>query len=68
MQNLKKIHASEAVGGCKIGAKWPICSNEQQALLLEISYILLLSVMTLYYCRLYQISSLEVNLSSEDMK
>ena len=68
MQNFKKMHASEAAGGCKIGVKWHICSNEQQALLLEISYILLLSVMTLYYRRLYQISSLEANLSSEDMK
>ena len=35
---------------------------------LEISYIPLLSVMTLHYHRLYQISSLEANLSSEDMK
>ena len=34
----------------------------------EISYILLLSVMTLHYHRLYQISSLEANFSSKDMK
>ena len=34
----------------------------------EISYIPLLSGMTLHYHRLYQISSLEANFSSEDMK
>ena len=49
--------------------KWPICPNQQQVPLLEISYIPLLSVMTtLHYHRLYQISSLEANLSLEDMK
>ena len=43
--------------------------NQQQRPLLEISYIPLLSVMTtLHYHRLYQISSLEANLSLEDMK
>ena len=52
----------------KIEVKWPICPNQQQGPLLEISYIPLLSVMTLHYHRLYQISSLEANLSSEDMK
>ena len=36
--------------------------------LLEISYILLLSVMTLRYHGLYQISSLEANLSLKDLK
>ena len=36
--------------------------------LLEISYILLLSVMKLNYLRLYQISSLEANLSLEDLQ
>ena len=36
--------------------------------LLEISYILLLSVMTLYYDRVYKISGLEANLSLEDLK
>ena len=36
--------------------------------LLEISYIPLLSVMTLHYHRLYQISSLEANLCLEDLK
>ena len=36
--------------------------------LLEISYIPLLSVMTLHYQRLYQISSLEANLTLEDLK
>ena len=45
------------------------CPNQQQqGLLLEISYIPLLSVMTLHYHRLYQISSLEANLSLQDMK
>ena len=36
--------------------------------LLEISYIPLPSVMKLNYHRLYQISSLEANLSLEDLK
>ena len=46
-----------------------ICPSQQQGHLLEISYIPLLSVMsTLHYHRLYQISSLEANLSLEDMK
>ena len=36
--------------------------------LLEILYIPLLSVMTLYYHRLYQFSNLEANLSLEDLK
>ena len=36
--------------------------------LLEISYIPLLSVMTLHYQKLYQISSLEANLTLEDLK
>ena len=36
--------------------------------LLEISYVPLLSVMTLHYHREYKISSLEANLSSEDLK
>ena len=49
--------------------KWPICPNRQQGPLLEISYIPQLSVMsTLHYHRLYQISSLEANLTLEDMK
>ena len=51
---------------CKIEVQWPIC--QQQGPLLEILYIPLLSVMTLHYHRLYQISSLEANFSSEDMK
>ena len=37
-------------------------------LLLEISYIPLLSVMALYYHKPYQISSLAANLSLEDLK
>ena len=39
----------------------------QQESLLEIPYIPLLSVMTLHYHRLYQISSLGANFISEDM-
>ena len=45
------------------------CPNQQQqGLLLEISYIPLLSIMTLHYHILYQISNLEANLSLQDMK
>ena len=47
---------------CKIGVKWSICPNQQQGPVLEISYH------RLSYHRLYQISSLEANLSLEDMK
>ena len=65
----QKKHAREAAGWwCKIGIKWPICPNQQEGPLLEISYIPLLYVMTLHYHRIYQVSSLEANLSSEDMK
>ena len=55
MQNFerKKMHACEAAAGGP---------------LLKISYIPLLSVVTLYYHRLYQISSLEANSSLEDLK
>ena len=53
---------------CKIGVKWPICPSQQQGPLLEISYIPLFSVMTLHYHKLYQISSLEANFSSEKIK
>ena len=50
-------------------AKMAHCLNQQQQKLdLTISYIPLLSVMTLHYHRLYQISSLEANLSLQDMK
>ena len=45
----------------KIWLKWPICPNQHQGPLLEILHIPLLSVMTLHYQRLYQISSLEPN-------
>ena len=53
MQNFthKKMYA------CKAAARRP---------LLEISYILLLAVMTLHYHRVYKTSSLEANLSSKD--
>ena len=55
MQNFTdtKMHA------CKAAAGVP---------LLEISYIPLLSVMALYYHRVYKISSLEANLSLEYLK
>ena len=55
MQNFthKKMYA------CKAAARRP---------LLEISYILLLSVMTLHYHRVYKTSSLEANLILEDLK
>ena len=55
MQNFthKKMHACKAVAGGP---------------LLEISYIPLLSVLTLKYHKVYKISSLEANLSSEDLK
>ena len=70
MQNFKKIYAClRSCCWCKIGVKWPICPNQQQGPLLEISYTPLLSVMsTLHYHRLYQISSLEANLSFEYKK
>ena len=70
MENFKKNYAClRSCYWCKIGVKWPICPNQQQEPLMEISYIPLLSVMaTLHYHRLYQISSLEANLSLEDMK
>ena len=70
MQNFKKKYAClRSCRWCKIGVKWPICPNQQQGPLLEISYIPLLSVTsTLHYHRLYQISSVEANLSLEDMK
>ena len=68
MQNFKKNTCLWSCWRCKIGVKWHICPNHQQVPLLEISYIPLLSVMTLHYHSLYQISSLEANFSSEDMK
>ena len=63
------LQISHQIAGAKLGVKWPICPNQQQGPLLEISYIPLLSVMTtLHHHRLYEISRLEANLSSEDMK
>ena len=52
MQNFKKRKKKHA---CKAAAGEPL-------------YIPLLSVMTLHYHRLYQISSLAANLSLEDLK
>ena len=68
MQNFKKNACLRSCWWCKIGVKWSICPNQQQGPLLEISYIPLLSVMTLHYHRLYQTSSLEDNFSSKDTK
>ena len=48
--------------------KMPGCKAAAGGSLLKISYIPLLSVMTLHHHRLYQISSLEANLSLEDPK
>ena len=45
-----------------------VCNAAAAGLLLEISYIPLLSVMTLHYHGECQISSLEANLSLEDLK
>ena len=65
----KKYTCLQSCCWCKIGVKWPICPNQQQGTLLQISYIPQFSVMSaLHYHRLYQISSLEANLSLEDMK
>ena len=65
----KKYACLRSCCWCKIGVKWPICPNQQQGPLLEISDMPLWSVMTtLHYQTLYQISSLEANLSLEDMK
>ena len=68
MQNFKKNACLQSCWWCKFGVKWPICPNQQQRPLLEISCIPLLPIMTLRYHRLYQTSSLDANLKSEDMK
>ena len=62
------MHVCEAAAGAKLGKIAHCLNQQQQGLLLEISYIPLLSVMTIHYNRLYQISGLEGNLSLEDMK
>ena len=54
-----KISTATKIHTCKAAAGEP---------LLEISYIPLLSVMTLHYHTLYQISCLAANLSLEDLK
>ena len=59
MQNFKKKKRKENACQHKAAAGGP---------LFEISYIPLLSVMTLHYHRLYQISGLSANLSLEDLK
>ena len=68
MQNFKKMHACEAASGAKLGSMAHLPETTTGEPLLEMSYIPPLSVMTLHYHRLYQTSSLEANLSSEDMK
>ena len=67
MQNLKKSMPAKlllAQNWDKIG---PFSQTNNRDLL-EISYIPLLSIMIHHYHRLYQISSLEVNLSLGDRK
>ena len=63
----QKMHACEAAGVAE-GKMAHLPQPTQPGPLFEISYIPLLSVMTLHYHRLHQISSYEANLSSEDMK
>ena len=55
---LLKMHACDAAAGVQNCGKMSHLSQQQRPLL-EISYILLFSIMTLYYHRLNQISSLE---------
>ena len=57
MQKFKKT--KKKLYACKAAVGGP---------LLEISYIPILSEMTLHYHGVYQISSLEANLSLEDLK
>ena len=59
----KKVHACEAAVGAGQNAHLLQLTTGTS---FEISYIPILSVMTPHYHRLYQISSLEANLSSED--
>ena len=69
MQDLKKQCLPAKLLLVQNWGKMAHCLNQQQqGLLLKISYIPLLAVMTLHYHRLYQISSLETNLSLQDMK
>ena len=77
MQNFKKKNKKNENKKCmptklllvQIGVKWFIYPNQQQqGPLLEISYTPLLSVMTIHYDGVYQISSLSANLSLEDLK
>ena len=50
MQNFKKKYVClRSCWWCKIGVKWPICPNQRQGPLLEISFIPLLSVMTTFH-------------------
>ena len=55
----KKKEKEKIMHACKAAAGGP---------LLEISYIPLLSVMTIRYHGVYQVSSLEANLSLKDLK
>ena len=55
---LLKVHACHAAAGVQNWGKMAYLT-QQQGPCLEISYILLFSVITLHYYRLYQISSLE---------
>ena len=66
----QKMHACEAAGGAKSWSKMAYLPQPTYRDLFWKFHIYhaLLSVMTLHYHRLYQISSLEANFSSEDMK
>ena len=68
MQNLKKRMPVKLLVVQNWGKMAHLPQPTTEGPLLEISYIPLLSVMTLHYHRLYRISSLEANFSSKDMK
>ena len=62
------MNACEAAACAKLGLNGPFATINNKDLFLNILYILVLSVMALYYHRLYQTLSLEANFSSKDMK
>ena len=72
MQNFKKKYAClRSCCWCKVGVKWPICPKQQQRPLGNFIYTTIVCneyTPLLHYHRIYQISSLEANLSLEDMR
>ena len=69
MQDFKKKCVIAKLLLVRDWGKMTHCPNQQQqGLLLEISYIPLLSVIKLHYHRLYQTLGLETNLSLQDLK